>query len=485
MRGNGSSIRVSNLSYKKLTKILWKKGEVTVFVSLMLAVLLFFFQACLQSARFAFLQSQTQEALELAEYSLLSEYHRELFKRYGLLYVDLGYGSGQEDTGYLEQRLRSFLNANLSKGKVTALEAWNFSRASDEKGLAYYEQAVSYMKQKTGAAFLERLRSCRELEQQSREQSEKYEETEARERRNLEELRKRREEVEETYTPDPVSSINSLKEGSLLHLFLPDTGSISGKKADLESVPSGRNCLTGSGTRGIYKGNMENDLFFHGYLMEHLTHAVDFLAEGKETGLWLDYQIEYLIGGKDTDIANLEAVCGRILAIREGMNYAYLQTDSGKKAECEALALLLVGATMIPGLVEAVKQALMLAWAFAESVADIRTLLSGKKCAFWKGDGAWRTSLEGALDLQNSVSGFNKGEDSGGLSYEDYLGMLLAAVGRGTKAMRSLDVIEGVIRKASDNRGFYIDQCTDGFWVRTVIFNGREWTAERMFYYEW
>ena len=134
MQEKNKSDRTRSLSNKNITRILWKKGEVTVFVSLMLAVLLFFFQACLQSARFAFLRSQTQEALELAEYSVLSEYHRELFDRYGLLYVDLGYGNGQEDTGYLEQRFRSFLNANLPKGSVTALESWDFSRATDEKG---------------------------------------------------------------------------------------------------------------------------------------------------------------------------------------------------------------------------------------------------------------------------------------------------------------------------------------------------------------
>ena len=40
------------------------RGSVTVFVSLMLAVLLFFFQAGLQSARSAFLRSQAEEALE-------------------------------------------------------------------------------------------------------------------------------------------------------------------------------------------------------------------------------------------------------------------------------------------------------------------------------------------------------------------------------------------------------------------------------------
>ncbi len=462
-----------------------KRGNITVFLSLMLAVLLFFFQVCFQAARLAFLRSQTQEALELAEYSILSEYHRELFECYGLIYVDLGYGSGQEDTEYLEQRLRGFVHENLPEGSVKALEAWDFARASDESGMAYYEQAVSSMKQKTGTSLLQRLNSNEELGQQAQEYSEEYEKTKEREQNNLEELRRRREEEEQVHTPDPVPSVNTLKDGSRLHLFLPETGSVSGKKVDLKGVPSRRNCLIGSGARGIHKGNAGNDLFFHGYLLENLTNAVDFLTTDKEEGQWLDYQVEYLIGGKDTDIANLEAVCGRILTIREGMNYAYLQTDSVKKAECEALAIALVGATMIPGLVEAVKQMLLLGWAFGESVADVRTLLSGKRCAFWKGDGTWRTSLEGALNLQNSVSEFDKEEDSGGLSYEDYLGMLLVTMGRGTKTMRSLDVIEGVIRRIPGCGGFYVDQCTDWFRVRIVISNGREWAADRTFCYEW
>ncbi len=462
-----------------------KKGGVTVFLSLMLAVLLFFFQACLQSARVAFLRSQTQEALELAEYSILSEYHRELFERYGLIYVELGYGGGLEDTGYLEQRLREFLKVNVPKGAVRAVEAWDFSRASDGRGMAWYEQAVSCMKQKTGAAILDQLRSCEEWGRQAEEQSTAYEEIRTREEKNLEELRQRREMEEQVYTPDPVSSVSTLQGGSCLHLLLPDTGSVSGKKAVLENVPSRRNCLTGSGPRGIYRGTAGNDLFFHGYLLEHLTNAVDLLTGDAESGPWLDYQVEYLIGGKDTDIGNLEAVCKQILAVREGMNYAYLLTDSAKQAECEALAIALVGATMIPGLVEAVKQAFLLAWAFAESVADVRTLLSGKRCAFWKGDGTWRTSLSGALDLQNSASGFDEGEDSGGLSYKDYLGMLLMAQEREKKTMRSLDVIEGVIRRLPGCGGFYADQCTDSFRVRTVIWNGKEWAAERTFCYEW
>jgi hypothetical protein len=464
---------------------MWRKGEVTVFVSLMLAVLLAFLQICLQSARYAFLRSQTEEALELAEYSALSEYHRELLERYGLFYLDLGYGSSQENTAYLEQRIRSFLNMNLSAGQTQAVAARDFSRATDEKGMAYYEQAVSVMKEKTGVKLLEQLTDYESKGREAVGKQGEYEVSEAQERENLEELERRREEEEQEGTPDPTSGTEALKRSSVLNLVLSDPQAVSGKKVDLSGAPSVRTCLAGSGARGIYPAGVANDAFFLSYLMEYFSNAVDYLADDKEAGSWLDYQLEYVIAGKDSDMENLESVCERLLLIREGMNYAYLLTDSAKKAECEALAAALVGATMIPGLVEALKQVLLLSWAFAESVQDVNRLLSGKRVVFQKSRDTWRLSLEAALNLGEHLTESGEEEDSGGLSYREYLGILLAVTARETKTMRSLDAIEGVIRELPGCRGFYVDQCTDGFTVRAVILNGRELTAERWFCYEW
>ena len=50
--------------------------------------------------------------------------------------------------------------------------------------------------------------------------------------------------------------------------------------------------------------------------------------------------------------------------------------------------------------------------------------------------------------------------------------------------LRSLDAIEGVVREA-DGQWFYVDQCIDAFLIRTVVNGGQEYTAERMFCYEW
>ncbi len=462
-----------------------QQGEVTVFVSLMMAVLLFFLQVCLQSAKNAFWRSQTEEALELLELSLLSEYHWELLEYYDLFYLDLSYGSGSEDQSYLQQRGKELLDVNLPNGAAVGLEMSEFSRASDEQGLAFYEQAVSDAKQKSGAAILESFRDYAKLGELAEKREADYEEADRKETRNLEELKRRREEEEQETTRNPVSYTNKQKGSSVLQLALKDPGKLSGKAADLTSVPSVRRNLVGAGARGKHQPNLANDAFFHIYLKEHFTSAADFLVEEQIPGNWLDYQLEYLIAGKESDIDNLESICGRLLAMREGVNYAYLLTDAAKVAECEALALATVGATMIPGLVEAMKHVLLLAWAFGESVWDVRLLLEGKKVVFWKNSETWKLSLNGALKLAGAGEESVGEGDVGGMDYEEYLCVLLTMTGRERKMGRSLDVIEGVVRGTAGNHRFYIDQCVDRFRLRAVIDNGQEWSAERMFCYEW
>lgn len=127
--------------------------------------------------------------------------------------------------------------------------------------------------------------------------------------------------------------------------------------------------------------------------------------------------------------------------------------------------------TLIPGLVEAVKQVLLLAWAFAESVLDVRLLLNGKRVAFQKDAATWKLSLSGALELED-LSGLDEAEDADGLLYRDYLGILLTLTGREKRILRSLDAIEGVVRE-TDGQWFYVDQCIDAFLIRTVVNGGQ------------
>lgn len=134
------------------------------------------------------MRSQAEEALELAEYSVLSEYHRELWERYGMFYLDLGYGGPGEDTGYLKQRLRQFLNENLPSGNAGQIQVERISRATDGNGMAWYEQAVSCAKEQMGISFLEEAGDYERLGRQAEELQEEYAGASSREQENLEEL---------------------------------------------------------------------------------------------------------------------------------------------------------------------------------------------------------------------------------------------------------------------------------------------------------
>ena len=82
----------------------------------------------------------------------------------------------------------------------------------------------------------------------------------------------------------------------------------------------------------------------------------------------LAYEVEYLLEGKTSDQENLEAVLNKMLLIRMGLNFVYLQTDTAKQAEAGAMALALATAVALPMLEPVVKQVLLAAWAFGESV---------------------------------------------------------------------------------------------------------------------
>ena len=69
----------------------------------------------------------------------------------------------------------------------------------------------------------------------------------------------------------------------------------------------------------------------------------------------------------------------RLLLIRDGLNMASIMSMPDKQAEAEALAIAMAGASVNPAIIEAVKYGILAAWAYVESVLDIRALLDGDK----------------------------------------------------------------------------------------------------------
>ena len=129
-------------------------------------------------------------------------------------------------------------------------------------------------------------------------------------------------------------------------------------------------------------------VLFYQYLVNYLGNYVE-----KKQDRVLEYELEYVLGGKRNDADNLKIVVSELLAMREPLNMASLTASSQRQSEAMALAVTLAGVSANPAVIEAVKYGILVAWAFAESVLDVRTLLSGGKITMIKSDADWTSNV--------------------------------------------------------------------------------------------
>ena len=158
----------------------------------------------------------------------------------------------------------------------------------------------------------------------------------------------------------------------------------------------------------------------------------------------------------------METVASKLLMVRFVPDYAYIQTDSEKKAEAEAVALTLCTVIGLPELAEGAAQGILLAWAYGEAIMDIRTLVSGGKVPLVKNAEDWKLSLSGLMQLGSA--GENVAADSGkdmesGLTYREYLRMLLFLKSQDEVGMRTLDMIEQNLKIRYGQTFFQADAC--------------------------
>ena len=170
----------------------------------------------------------------------------------------------------------------------------------------------------------------------------------------------------------------------------------------------------------------------------------------------LEYEIEYIVSGKSSDESNLKSVVNKILAIREAANYVYILGDAAKMAEVTALAASIGGATLNPAAILLIKAGLIAAWAYCESILDIRALLQGDKVPIIKSSNTWTSGLSGISTL---LSGNAKAISSEqGISYQNYLGFLLMAQSTSKSAYRTMDIQEKTINSIEGYENVKMDK---------------------------
>ncbi|MEY8522192.1 DUF5702 domain-containing protein [Lachnospiraceae bacterium 38-10] len=463
------------------------KAYLTVYLALSLTVLLSVVMALVAGIRKNTARMEEELALNTAGWSALAEYHQELFRQYDLFFIDTSYGSSHPGIETIGKHVKDYANKNLQNTKLldsrlAFIGVQEAEVATDQGGQVLKRQIVEYEEHYLGLEALEGL--LEEFKTVGREkvseedlmkQRDKNEETLASQPPPVKKVTKKKynrdtgdvetyEEEEEVPIENPAEAVNGLRGKGVLNLVVKDTSKISGKQVALEEFLSYRsNILQGT---GLLQEKTEESGFLteekERLLLEaYIFQKYGYYGQEKEKAA-LDYQVEYLIAGENSDTENLKAVVHRLLLLREAANAVYLYGDSAKRAEISAMAASVAAVALAPYLQPLLETSILFAWAYIESVQDVKLLLEGGKVPLIKSASDWQTGLNSIL---NFTPGNVSKDTSRGLSYRQYLSLFLLTKKENELLFSMMDVMEMDIRKTDYNENFRMDGCVSGFRI--------------------
>ena len=468
-----------------------RKGSITVFLSLTMTVVLSLILASLFSVRIAACRAVSAEAADEAVFSLFSEYDRDLFGRYHLFFLDGGMDTGswafpahirflKDSADYIlhpgKGRLLSSGAAPLSL-TMESCELTGYTTASEQSGRILAVQAVRYMENTLGIQGVQLLIEAAG----SLSGTNASDNGEVLLSRDLQtEMAQIRKEAAAAVSaaaasspdtsssgasPDtaplpedfenPIETVSGYQKHSLLSLVLPAGAQVSAKTADTREWPSGRSCEPSIGVVDLPAGvSGSSRILFNEYI---LRHCGCFTAAGDGA---LSYGTEYILSGKSSDEENLKAAVRSLMLLRTGANAASILKDVSLKSQASQTALMIASALAVPEFHTAVEALLIAAWAWCESIVDIRALLGGRKVAPLKDSSSWQLSISNIPALLTQGDSFVR-DHPGGLNYKNYLQILLLAKKQDLLQVRLLDIIESTVRTACARPSFRIDLCID------------------------
>ena len=408
-----------------------QRAVITVFFSLLSVIFLAVSFTVTEAVRVAGARAACANASSLGLWSVFSEYDNDLLEDYGLFAVNGGSEGNPVSEEYLLSKLDGYVKENENvtadmSGKLPGLlmDPWKISASrqqvdryallTDGGGNYYYQQAVEYMRKTAWANALGKLEAIYSDSQKIRQAESEFEARQEEVNNDMksfdqdiesakqelgmnpgssgagtagsgngdgsagdivivaegEDAERLRQAEEEGRKKNPLEQIESLRRRSVLELVL-GKGKVSTRRLQSESLFSKRSRNQGKMILDTPRGGKMDNLLFREYLLDHFRNCSD-----RYNSSVLNYQLEYVIMGKYSDEQNLKKIAKKLLFLREGMNYTFLVTSPSCNAQISALAMTVVGWTGKPVLVEAFKHAVLLAWAYGESLFDVRILVN-------------------------------------------------------------------------------------------------------------
>ena len=445
----------------------------------------------LEAARVRQMERMAEVVTTSATESVFAAYDTLLWEQYHLLLRSASLADGAVSMGDVESELKeladiamnptgrsiSSSNNDLLRAETQNIMVSGYTLITDEKGAVFRSAVSAYMKNNLGYEAAKVIKE--KLEQGESLEESDVDDAIADAEEGIEEAKREAEESAEeadgesgdgngtgsssaaadsgetasevSADENPLEIIKKIKKMGLLALLVEDTTEVSDKSITLSETISKRTLNTGTECLVTADDDWYQKVLVTQYYVEYYSNYLE-----PNDANALSYEQEYLICGKSSDVENLKGCINRILLIREAANLAYLMQDAAKVSEAYSMAVLLAGASANPVIIEAVKYGILAAWAYAESLLDVRALLQGDKIALMKTSSQWTTSLSGLS--QCASADFKAINCSNGLTYSDYLNMLLYTVGNNAAAYRAMDIQELYVRQQNGYEDFQMDQ---------------------------
>ena len=377
----------------------------------------------------------------------------------------------------------SALYRDLLKLQLDSVEITGVSVASDDDGAVLRRQAVDVMLGKVGADILKQVQNwftvVEDYELDTRDVVQEQKEATAQLTEWSGTTVLANGVKTEVAIDAPGADIAAAIDEGVLSLVVEKPEELSQQSADIYQYLSYRELNRGTGINGesYFKDNFLQQLIFHEYILTYTGH---YGAE-KDSSL-LKYQTEYILAGMDRDVENLKSVAYQLLLFRAAANMVHLVSDVEKMTAADLVATTLASLILLPEIAPLFKAVIVLTWGIAESIYDVSQLFAGGRIPLLKDADSWHYDLDAIFDFS---IGTNKAEAEEGLSYKDYLRILLCLQDKKQTTFRLMDIMEMDIRQTPGNSYFRMDGCIDS--VTAVMQysskDGKEYSITRSYGY--
>ena len=442
-----------------------KRGEITVFLSLIMVCCLSLFLGLLESARTAGAGLYLEMAANSAMSSVMSQYNRNLWDMYHLLFLEA------ESEDAVKESFESFLSfyteqENLYPMKLEETDILAVSYMDESGGEALEREIAEYMKHRV-PDLVSKMNRISDVAQEAAavgDFKQRFDDC-------LQELSLQddgaEEDSEELFYLENITGEQwkQLLFGGFFSFVLPDGTEVSSARVSLNGIPSKERKKRGKIPDRDFVSPSS-----HFAVNEYcLLHFDSFLEEKTPVPGYKDqplkYEMEYLLYGNPADRENLIDTIQSLIFIRGALNLIYLMGTPEKKAEADGLALA-VSAGNIP--LQAVLSTLLLTlWSVGEAILDVRGLLAGGSVPFRKSEETWQLSLDQlrSFEFLKSKESLNRSDEKG--DYEDYLRILCFLMERGERNGRIMDLIQWNVRTVQPD--FAVEDCIGRIEVQANV----------------